>query len=151
MDQGQTILLVDDSEDDLLLMRRAFQRAGSTSPLQEVHNGEEAIAYLTGKSPYDDRTQFPLPAVVLLDINMPMKNGFAVLQWARAQPSLKRLTIFMLTASMRMEDVEQGFDLGANSFLVKPTNLDELTKMLDCLGHWLDYDHLPPFNDAVRK
>ena len=151
MDQGQTILLVDDSEDDILLTRRAFQKASSTSPLQEVHSGEEAMAYLKGESPYGDRTQFPLPAVVLLDINMPIKNGFAVLEWARAQPSLERLTIIMLTASMRMEDVERASDLGANSFLVKPTNLEELVKMLHCLGDWLDYDHLPPFNDAVRK
>ena len=79
MNPGRTILLVDDSEDDLLLMRIAFQKAGCTSPLQEVHGGEEAMAYLKGEGPYGDRTKFPLPAVVLLDINMPMKNGFAVL------------------------------------------------------------------------
>lgn len=151
MNPGRTILLVDDSEDDLLLMRIAFQKAGCTSPLQEVHGGEEAMAYLKGEGPYGDRTKFPLPAVVLLDINMPMKNGFAVLDWVRAQPSLKPLPIFMLTASMRTEDVERAFDLGANSFLVKPTSLEELIKMLRCVGDWLDYDHLPPLNDAVRK
>lgn len=146
MDSGQIILLVDDSENDLLLMRIAFKNAGSTCLLHEVHNGVEAIAYLNGESPYDDRTKFPLPAVVLLDINMPMKDGFAVLAWARAQPALKRLSIIMLTASMRPEDVERAFDSGANSFLVKPTSLDELTKMLRCLGEWLAYDHLLPSN-----
>jgi CheY-like chemotaxis protein len=151
MDRKQNILLVDDSENDLLLMRLAFQKAGSTCLLQEVHNGEEAIAYLKGQSPYNDRTQFPLPTVVLLDINMPMKDGFAVLEWARAQPALKRLSIIMLTASMRREDVEQAFDLGANSFLVKPTNLGELTKMLRCLSDWLAYDHLPPSDCRAMK
>jgi CheY-like chemotaxis protein len=150
MDRGKIILLVDDSENDLLLMHMAFREAGSTCLLHEVHNGEEAIAYLKGESPYDDRTRFPVPAVVLLDINMPMKNGFAVLKWARAQPALKRLSIIMLTASMRREDLEHAFDLGANSFLVKPTTLEELTKMLRCLDEWLTYDQLP-HNGAARK
>jgi CheY-like chemotaxis protein len=151
MSRGKIILLVDDSENDLLLVRIAFHKAGSTCLLHEVPNGEEAIAYLKGESPYDDRTQFPLPAVVLLDINMPMKNGFAVLEWARAQPALKCLSIIMFTASMRREDVEQAFDLGANSFLVKPTNLGELTKMLRCLSDWLAYDHLLPSDCRARK
>lgn len=151
MDPGPIILLVDDSQNDLLLMRVAFKNAGSTCLLHEVHSGEEALAYLKGEPPYDDRAKFPPPAIVFLDVNMPMKDGFAVLEWVRAQPALKRLSIIMLTASMRREDLERAFDLGANSFLVKPSNLDELTKMLRCLGDWLAYDHLLPFNGAVRK
>src|SRR3989442_6456219 len=122
MNEWQTILLVDDSENDREIMRVAFKKANFSNPLQEVHNGEEAIAYLKGEDVYTDRNKFPLPAVMLLDLNMPMKNGFDLLSWVRTQPALKRLSIVILTASTRMEDVERAFDLGANSFLVKPSN-----------------------------
>ena len=141
MNDRQTILLVDDSENDLVLMRVAFKKAEFNSPLQEVHNGEEAIAYLKGDEPYSDRGKFPLPTVMLLDLNMPMKNGFDVLTWVRAQTALKRLSIVVLTASMRTEDVERAFDLGANSFLVKPSNLDGLAGMLRCLRDWIQINH----------
>ena len=151
MNERQTILLVDDSENDLALMRIAFKKAGFNSPLQEVHNGEEAIAYLQGDGPYSDREKFPLLAVMLLDLNMPMKNGFDVLTWVRTQPALKRLSIIVLSASMRIEDVERAYDLGANSFLGKPTDLNELVNMLRVLRDWLQINHFPPFNEAVRR
>ena len=137
MNERQTILLVDDSENDLALMGMAFKKAEFNNPLQEVHNGEEAIAYLKGEGPYSDRNKFPLPAVMLLDLNMPMKNGFDVLDWVRTQPAFQRLSITILTASSRMEDVERAFDLGANSFLVKPIALSELINMLRCWRDWL--------------
>ena len=151
MNDKQTILLVDDSENDLALMRIAFKKAGYNSPLQEVHNGEEAIAYLQGDGPYSDRDKFPLLTVMLLDLNMPTKNGFDVLTWVRTQPALKLLSIIVLSASMRIEDVERAYDLGANSFLVKPTGLDGLVNMLRVLRDWLQINHFPPFNEAVRR
>lgn len=151
MHERQTILLVDDSENDIALMRLAFKKAGFIIPLQEVHNGEEAIAYLKGEKPYEDRNEFPLPAVMLLDINMPMKNGFEVLAWVRTQPALKRLSIIILSASMRTEDIERAYDLGANSFLVKPGTMEDLTSMMRCLRDWLQYNHFPPLNQAVRR
>ena len=151
MNKPQTILLVDDSENDLILMHAAFTKAGCNNPLQEVHNGEEAIAYLLGEGPYSDRTKFPLPTVMLLDLNMPKKNGFDVLARVRAEPVLKRLAIFILTASMRSEDVERAFDLGATSFLVKPGNLDALAAMLRCLCDWVQINQFPPLNEAGRK
>lgn len=151
MNEKQTILMVDDSEDNLFLMRAAFQRAKCNHPLQEVHNGEEAIAYLQGEGPYGDRNKFPLPTVMLLDLNMPKKNGFEVLAWVRAQPVLKRLAIIILTASMRIEDVERAFDLGATSFLVKPLSLEELAAMLRCLGDWIQLNQFPPLDEVGRK
>jgi CheY-like chemotaxis protein len=143
MHEGQTILLVDDSENDLILMRAAFKRAKCHTPLQEVRNGEEAIAYLKGEGPYGDRNRFPLPTLMLLDLNMPKKNGFEVLAWVRAQPVLKRLAIIILTASMRSEDVERAFDLGATSFLVKPNTLEALAAMMRCLGEWIQINQFP--------
>lgn len=151
MNKKQTILLVDDSENDLLLMRAAFKMAECNSLLQEVRNGEEAIAYLKGEGLYCDRNQFPLPVVMLMDLNMPKKNGYDVLAWVRAQPVLRRLAIIILTASMRGEDVERAFDLGATSFLVKPSNLGTLAAMMRCLCDWVQINHFPPLNEAGKK
>lgn len=144
MNERQTILLVDDSEDDLVLLRGAFKKADFNNPLQQVENGEKAIAYLTGEGPYNDRARFPLPAVMLLDLNMPTRNGFDVLQWLRTKPGLSRLTVVVLTASAREEDVERAFDLGANSYLVKPATVAELVTMIRCLRDWLRINHFPP-------
>jgi len=149
MDPKQTILLVDDSENDLLLMRAAFELAETNPPLQEVRNGEEAIAYLRGDGPYGDRARYPLPAIMLLDLNMPRKNGFDVLSWVRSQPKIKRLTVIILTASMRTEDVERAFDLGASSFLVKPSELNALATMMRCLCDWVRINHFPPLGEAL--
>ena len=151
MNEQQTILLVDDSENDLFLMHNAFKKAEFNVPLQEVHNGDEAIAYLKGDGPYGDRGKFPLPAVVLLDLNMPIKNGFDVLNWVRTESELKRLSIIVLTASMRTEDVERAFDLGANAFLVKPSTLQGLIGMLRCLRDWLRYSYFPPLRESVSR
>jgi CheY-like chemotaxis protein len=151
MNDQQSILLVDDSENDLALMRAAFKMANYNIPLQEVRNGEEAIAYLKGEGPYQDRNSFPLPTVMLLDLNMPKQNGFDVLGWVRAQPVLKRLPIIILTASMRSGDLERAFDMGATSFLVKPTTLEALAAMMRCLCDWVQINHFPPLNDPGRK
>lgn len=140
-EQMQTILLVDDSENDRLLMRRAFKKAEYDVLLREVHNGEEAIAYLKGDAPYGDRAKFPLPILMLLDLNMPKKNGYDVLAWVRTQPRIRRVSITVLSASMRTEDVDQAYDLGANSFLVKPSNIDELIAMVRCLRDWIRINH----------
>jgi len=112
--------------------------------LQEVRNGEEAITYLKGERQYCDRNKFPLPAVMLLDLNMPMKDGFEVLAWVRSRPGLKRLAVIILTASKRSQDVERAFDLGATSFLVKPGTLEGLTAMMRSLGDWIQISNFPP-------
>ena len=127
---------------------RNASRAAFNWPLHEVHNGEEAIAYLKGDEPYSDRDKFPLPAVMLLDLNMPMKNGFDVLRWVRTQAGLKRLSIIVLSASMRTQDVELAFDLGAGAFRVKPGAIEELTDMMRCLRDWLRYNHFPSLNQT---
>jgi CheY-like chemotaxis protein len=139
-----TILLVDDSENDVLLMRRAFQGASASNSVQLARNGEEAVDYLKGEGRYGDRQLYPVPAVVLLDLKMPRKDGFEVLSWVRQQPVLKRLPIFILTASCRPEDIERAFDLGANAYLVKPSTLEGLVEMVKCLNSWLNLNHFAP-------
>jgi len=145
MTNQETILLVDDSKNDLALMEVAFRKAELKAPLQVVHGGEQAIAYLAGEGQYRNRNQFPLPAVILLDLNMPMKDGFEVLDWLRSKPPLlKRISTIILTASARPEDVERAFELGANSYLVKPSALGDLIDMIRCLRDWLRINHFPP-------
>lgn len=146
MNEQQTFLLVDDSQDNLILMREAFDMAKCNHPLQEVHDGEQAIAYLKGEGACSDRNIFPLPIVMLPDLNISKANGFGVLGWVRAQPLLKRLTIIILTASMRGKDVERAFDLGATAFLVKPINLDDLAARMRCLCDWIQVNHFPPLD-----
>lgn len=150
MNKNRTILLVDDSENDICLLRIAFSKAEITNPIQEVHNGDEAIAYLQGEPPFDDRSKFPLPALMLLDLNMPTHNGFEVLEWLRAQPGLKRINVVILTASLREEDVDRAFDLGANSFLVKPSSIEGLTSIGRCFRDWMNCTHFPHVAQPVH-
>ena len=143
MNRDGTILLADDSEDDILLTRIAFERAGIKNSLQEAHNGEETIAYLKGEAPYNDRARFPLPIILLMDLNMPRKNGCEVLTWLRAQKGLRRLPVIILSASTRVEDVTRAFDSGANAFLLKPSSLSELVAAIEALGNWMKFNYFP--------
>jgi len=152
MNLKPTILLVDDSEDDLFMMRMAFKKAASNCfVLREAGNGEEAIAYISGEGKYADRLEFPYPTVMLIDLNMPLKDGFEVLAWLHSQPQLKRISVIVLSASSRPEDVERAYQLGANSYLVKPTTIESLVALIGCLLQWLGYNHFPPRNAAVRR
>ena len=149
MIENPIVLLVDDSENDALLMRTVFDRAGFVQPLQFARDGDETIAYLRGDGAYRDRERFPLPTAVLLDLNMPRKNGFEVLEWIRQQPALKRLRVYILSASCRAEDIARAYDMGANSYLVKPGNLDGLLHLAKCLFAWLKLNHYAPVVEAT--
>ena len=146
--ENPIVLLVDDSENDAKLMRIVFEHAGLVHPLHYAVDGDEAIAYLEGRGRYGDRQRFPLPAVVLMDLNRPRKNGFEVLARIRAQPVLKRLRVYVLSASSRPKDIEQCYDLGASSYLVKPGNLDELKQLACGLVAWLKLNHFAPLQDG---
>jgi len=136
--QEATILLVEDDADDALLMRRAFSRARLANPLQIVQDGEEAIEYLEGTGKYSDRNRFPLPLMVLLDLKLPGKHGFEVLEWIRDQSHFDQLPVVILTASKEQPDIQKAYRLGANSYLVKPTGLEDLVEMMLRLqGYWI--------------
>lgn len=138
-----TLLLVDDNEDDVFIMRSALKRAGVNNPLQTVQNGEEAVAYLSGAGSFADRVRFPLPVVVFLDLNMPKKNGLEVLAWIRQQPRLKNQIVHILTASTRPVDVEQAFQSGANAYFIKPSRLEGLLELLRCWHTLAQYSAFP--------
>ena len=139
----QVFLLAEDSESEVALMKEAFAKAGVTNPLFVVPGGDQVISYLKGDPPYNDRAANRVPFVLLLDLNMPGKNGFEVLEWVRAQPMLKRLVIIILTASSRAADADRAFDLGANFYLTKPGRFKDLVEMTQCLHHWLRLNHFP--------
>ena len=145
------ILLVEDSEDNIFLVRLAMRKAGVTAPLEVVTSGEEAIAYLGGTNGFSNWQQFPLPAIVLLDLKMPGMDGFGVLKWIRQQPGLKALRVAMLTSSDMPSEIKMAHDLGANVFLTKPVDLDRLVDIMKTLSeHWLKQAQTPAVSRGLN-
>ncbi len=138
----QTILVAEDDENDVSLLRQAFAKARSRAALQFVPHGEAALAYLRGEDGYADRRKFPFPAMLLLDLQMPRMSGLEVLAELRNDPRSKRLTVVILTASDKQRDVDLALELGANSYLVKPASLDQLASLLQRVeDYWLSLNH----------
>ena len=137
-------LLVEDNPDHVLLLQRAFKRAKILNPLQVVRSGEEAIEYLAGKGKYSNRAEFPPPALVLLDLKMPGIDGFDLLRWIRHEQGMAGLRVVVLTTSDDARDVDRAYKLGANSFLVKPTDFDRFVEISQALnGYWVWLDESP--------
>ncbi|WP_333100141.1 MULTISPECIES: response regulator [unclassified Microcoleus] len=141
----QTILLVEDNPVDILLMQRAFRNeALANTSLQIVRDGDAAVFYLNGDGEYSDRDRYPLPAIILLDLKLPRRSGHEVLVWLKQQPELKRLPVVMLTSSSQTLDVKRAYDLGVNSYLVKPIGFASLVEMMQSFSqYWLNYTELP--------
>ncbi len=132
---NHAILLVEDDHNDVLLIKRAFQKVKIANPIIVLNDGEQAISYLAGREPFVER---PLPMLVLLDLKLPRKSGHEVLEWLRQQQTLKRLPVVVLTASSESSDINRAYDLGANSYLVKPVTFDALVEMVKTLNlYWL--------------
>jgi len=139
-----TILLVEDSPDDVLLIQRAFRKANLINPISVVDDGEKAIQYLSGAGVYADRASHPLPVLVLLDLKLPRKSGHEVLAWIKQHPSFKRVPVVVLTSSTETIDVNKAYDLGANSYLVKPVGFDDLFAMVKTLQpYWMIMNQKP--------
>ena len=130
------ILLVEDNEDDAFFMQRALRDAGLERPIRHVEDGQQAIEYLSGNGRFGDRTQHPLPELVLLDLKLPFRSGHDVLNWIRAQPALKSLVVIVLTSSSEPVDINRAYQSGVNSYVVKPPTAGELGKMAACLREW---------------
>jgi DNA-binding response OmpR family regulator len=114
-----------------------------------VEDGEMAVAYLSGQGQYADRNRYPLPALMLLDLKLPRKSGLEVLTWLREQPGLKRLPVVVLTSSKESVDAGHAYDLGANSYLVKPVGFDTLLEMVKALGmYWFILNEKPDIQAA---
>lgn len=139
-----SILLVEDNPKDVFLVQRALRKAEVTTPIQVVSDGDAAVNYLSGVGPYGDRALYPLPVVVLLDLKLPRRSGAEVLMWIRQQAQLKRLPVVVLTSSREHVDINRVYDLGANAYIVKPPNFDQLVEILKTLNlHWIAYNEKP--------
>ncbi|MDB6020373.1 MAG: two-component system response regulator [Pedosphaera sp.] len=139
-----TILYVDDDDNDVVLLKHALRSAGLPFQVQAVNDPENASAYLSGEGIYADRKCFPMPSLVLLDLKMPRMHGFEVLAWVRDQPMLKRLVVIVLTASNQASEINKAYELGANSYLVKPVELTVLVEMVKGIAaYWLTLNAHP--------
>jgi CheY-like chemotaxis protein len=123
------VLLAEDDENDVLLLRRAFTKAAVPNPLLVVNDGEGAIEYLRGAGAYGDRDRYPLPSLFITDLKMPKATGFDVLAWLQNNGPPSELRTIVLTSSMDEADKRLAFDLGARAYLVKPMSQGELVEV----------------------
>ena len=138
------ILLVEDDPNDVLLIQRAFAKAGMKECLRVARDGQEAIDYLNGSGQYANRVQHPMPFLILLDLKMPGVDGFQVLDWVRSSPEVKRTLTVVLTSSNLQSDVDRAYELGANSYLVKPVEFDEMASMVQRFEvYWSEINRMP--------
>ena len=138
MNSQPAMLYVEDEKSDVLLLRVAFTRAGLTNPVHIAVDGAEAIDYLAGNGAFADRNQHPLPAFVLLDLNLPKKSGFEVLSWIRQQPQFASLPVVIYTSSVGLIDKDTAQLLGATDYFVKRSGVSHIAELVRSLAkRWL--------------
>ena len=147
------ILLVEDDANEIFLVRRAFQKANLSNPLQVARDGQEAVDYLSRRGAFANTPPAPQPVLMLLDLKMPRKNGFEVIEWVRGQPDLQQMVVVVFSSSDLPADVNRAYDLGANTYVVKPADFEELVRVIKFLeDSWLSTEreagHSPPARPA---
>ena len=148
---SDVILVAEDDENHVLLIQRAFKHACLLNPVHFVADGEQVVAYLSGKGKYANRREFPLPCLLLLDLKMPNKNGFEVLSWLRRQPTLAALRVVILTMSGAASDINRAYELGANSFLTKPVDFRDFVHLTAAIkGYWIYLSRAPEIERAPK-
>jgi CheY-like chemotaxis protein len=142
MTAAGSILLVEDNEDDVFLMRHILATAGVLNPVFVVESGQDAIDYLSGSGIYQDRSRYPLPVIVFLDLKLPLMSGHEVLAWVRGQRQLESLLVVVLTSSNEPSDVRRSYSLGANSYLMKPLTARQLIDLAKAFNwSWMERTH----------
>jgi CheY-like chemotaxis protein len=140
----KVILLVEDNEDDVFLMKRAFKGAGILNPIQVVHDGEAVVRYLSGEGEFADREKFPLPSVVFLDLKLPYLSGLEVLKWKSEQTDLPPVIFIVVTSSNEPTDLKTAYRLGASSYIVKPPTSEQLLEIIKAFRlYWLTCNSFP--------
>jgi two-component system response regulator len=140
----ETILLVEDDENDAFFLQRAIQKVGLANPVQNARDGQQAIDYLRGAGKFSRRAEFPLPGLILLDLKLPLVMGLDVLKWIRQNPELSPIVI-ILSSSAEESDISSAYRLGANAYLVKPSEVSKLEGMVRSINDfWLLQNSAPP-------
>jgi CheY-like chemotaxis protein len=144
MKNQRCILLAEDDPNDVLLLQLAFQEAGLHNPLYVVGDGQEAIDYLSGTEKFSDRSQFPVPDLLILDLKMPRKTGIDVLHWMAKDEAVRCLPTLMLSSSTHPGDIEKAYRLGVNAFVVKSPGTMQRTELARIIKQfWLTLNELP--------
>lgn len=130
---NRLILQVEDSEDDVFMMKRVLRKAGVENPLRVAWDGQEAVDYLIAALDPERSHENPLPFLILLDLKLPYRDGFEVLEWIRGQAGLREVTVAMLTGSGETRDRQRALALGARAYLVKPASIDDIRRLLGAL------------------
>jgi CheY-like chemotaxis protein len=132
-----TVLLVEDDLNDIFLVKRAFKMERILNPLQVVTDGLEAIYYLRGAGKYSDRSAYPLPRLIVLDIRMPRKDGFEVLEWVKQDNKLRRIPVVIVSSSDNAADINRAYELGANAYMVKPVDFRAVEHLFQTItSYW---------------
>ena len=148
MNRPATILMVEDDRMDIELTLDAFREARLDNPVHVVQTGEAALDYLFGRGEYGDRTRYPLPDLILLDLKLPGISGHEALQRIKTEPGLKRIPVIILTSSEQEADLQRSYDNGANSYLLKPVAFEGFIGVVRTLGeYWLSLNVRPPLDD----
>lgn len=143
-----TILLADDDSDDRMLTRDAFAESRLRNGLEMVEDGEELMDYLHHRGKYSGEAAMPRPGLILLDLNMPRKDGREALKEIKNDPNLRRIPVIVLTTSKAEEDILRTYDLGVNSFVVKPVTFEALVDVLKTIGkYWFEIVELSSEGD----
>lgn len=139
-----TILMADDDVDDRMLTREALEESRVRNNLFFVEDGEELLDYLNRRGKFTDAEKAPRPGLILLDLNMPKKDGREALREIKADPDLRRIPVVIMTTSKAEEDIYRSYDLGANSFITKPVTFERLVELMRTLGqYWIEFVELP--------
>ena len=151
-----TILLAEDSQTDASLVKQYFRKAGILNSFQDVDDGAKTIDYLAGNGIYSDRARYPFPILLLLDLNMPRKSGWEVLEWLHHHPPSEPLGIVVLTGEKNIQIMNRAYKLGAHSFLVKPLQFEDFVNLIKCvreiqLDSEIDLHHSPSFFNLELK
>jgi CheY-like chemotaxis protein len=144
------ILLVEDSEEDVILIRHAFEACGCSGTVAHVPDGVAAIDYLVGTPPYDDRDRFPFPNTLLIDLKMPRLDGFELLQWLQEHPRCAVIPSIIYSSSYLEPDVARAYQLNANAFIAKPNNLSGIINVIKAIRQFWSLCERPPVPETAN-
>lgn len=144
-----TILIADDDADDRMMIKEALEESRLTNNLQFVENGEELMDYLLHRGAFSNKETHPMPGLILLDLNMPRKDGREALREIKLDAHLRQIPVIILTTSKAEEDILRSYNLGVNSFITKPVSFSGLVDIMKTLNkYWFQIVELPPLQDA---